>query len=562
MNTIKVNGELYKQIVTNGAINLHNNYKEIDSLNVFPVPDGDTGTNMSMTIQAGVQTIKDSKETSIYEMAKELSHGMLMGARGNSGVILSQFFRGLYKGLAGYTEVGVKELGLAFNQGVTQAYHAVQKPVEGTILTVCKDATNFAVGKITKKTTFDEFFDNFLEEAYRSLERTPDLLPVLKDAGVVDSGAAGFIKVIEGMSLALKGEMLVEINTTSSPKVKVLNRGNFNASTELTFGYCTEFILQLQHSKVDVATFDEKIIIDYLVTIGNSIVCFKDEDIVKAHVHTKTPGEVFNFAQQFGEFITIKVENMQISHTESQDIIDATQQQCNCPECVQMRASQEKKKFAIVAVANGAGLTQTFKSMGVDYIVSGGQTMNPSSEDFVKGFDSLNAENIFVFPNNSNIIMAAEQAAKYYDKANVIVIKSKSLAQGYSALTMFDVSSGEIDEIVEEVNEVIKNVTTCLVTYSIRDASIDGVEIKKDDYIGIVDGKMVTSTSTKVETVKDMLSKIDLSLKEIATIITGAGTTTEELNEIIEFINKNYPDIEVDTINGGQDVYSFILSIE
>ncbi len=557
MNTLKMNGELFKTIVTNGATNLHNHYAEIDALNVFPVPDGDTGTNMSMTMQAGIVAIKDCNDSSIYEMAKILSHGMLMGARGNSGVILSQFFRGLYKGLAGYNEVSSKELKLAFHQGVEQAYKAVVKPVEGTILTVCKDAT-LAASKAPKKATIEDFFDLFLEEANLSLERTPDLLPVLKEANVVDSGAAGFIKIIEGMKLGLAGEILEEMASTDAPRANVVNRGSFNASSELTYGYCTEFILQLQHSKVDIARFDEKIIIDRLSELGNSIVCFKDEDIVKVHVHTKTPGIVFNFAQQFGEFITIKVENMQIQHNESPEV----QEQCNCEQCVEMRQKAERKKFAIIAVATGAGLTQMFKSMGVDYVVSGGQTMNPSSADFVTAFDSLNAENIFVFPNNGNIIMAAEQAAKYYDKANIIVIKTKSLAQGYSALTMFDISSGDIDQIKDDVLGVIENVTTGLVTYSIRDAEIEGVTIHKDDYIGIVDGKMVASTNNKIETVKELLSKTDLSLKEIITIISGYDATAADTEAIQEYIEENYPDIEVNVVEGNQDVYSYILSIE
>ena len=558
MNTLKVNGELFKAMATNGSVNLHNHFDEIDALNVFPVPDGDTGTNMSMTIQAGIQAIKDSTDQSIYEMSKQLSHGMLMGARGNSGVILSQFFRGLYKGLAGYDEVSVKELKLAFTKGVEQAYKAVVKPVEGTILTVCKDATNVANKVAGKKATIEDYFDIFLNEAIESLKRTPDLLPVLKEANVVDSGAAGFIKIIEGMKLALDGEILEERANSDAPKANVVNRGAFNANSELTYGYCTEFILQLQHSKVNINTFDEKVIIDRLSELGNSIVCFKDEDIVKVHVHTKTPGVVFNFAQQFGEFITIKVENMQIQHNESPEV----QEQCNCEQCVEMRQRAERKQFAIVAVATGAGLISMFKSMGVDYVVSGGQTMNPSSADFVTAFDSLNAENIFVFPNNGNIIMAAEQAAKYYDKANIVVIKTKSLAQGYSALTMFDVSSGDIDQITEEIQEVVDNVTTGLVTFSIRDASIEGVEIKKGDYIGIVDGKMVASTSSKVETVKALLSKVDLSMKEIMTIITGYDAIKEEIDVIKDYIEENYPDIEVNIVEGNQDVYSYILSIE
>ena len=558
MNTLKVNGELFKLMATNGSVNLHNHFDEIDALNVFPVPDGDTGTNMSMTIQAGIQAIKDSTNQSIYEMSKQLSHGMLMGARGNSGVILSQFFRGLYKGLAGYDEVSVKELKLAFTKGVEQAYKAVVKPVEGTILTVCKDATNVANKTAGKKATIEDYFAIFLNEALESLKRTPDLLPVLKEANVVDSGAAGFIKIIEGMKLALDGEMLEERKANDAPKATVVNRGSFNANSELTYGYCTEFILQLQHSKVDINTFDEKIIIDRLSELGNSIVCFKDEDIVKVHVHTKTPGVVFNFAQQFGEFITIKVENMQIQHNESPEV----QEQCNCEQCVEMRQKAERKQFAIVAVATGAGLTSMFKSMGVDYVVSGGQTMNPSSADFVQAFDSINAENIFVFPNNGNIIMAAEQAAKYYDKANIVVIKTKSLAQGYSALTMFDVSSGDIEQIKEEIEEVVDNVTTGLITFSIRDASIEGIEIKKGDYIGIVDGKMVASTPSKIDTVKELLEKTDLSMKEIMTIITGFDAINAEVEAIKQHIEENYPDIEVNIVEGNQDVYSYILSIE
>lgn len=481
MSTIKVNGELYKIIVKNGAVSLRNDYKRIDALNVFPVPDGDTGTNMSMTIEAGVSALENENETSIYLMSKKFSRGMLMGARGNSGVILSQFFRGIYKGLEGFDEVGAKEFAKAFKRGVEQAYKAVMKPVEGTILTVCREASEYAFKNVSKKSSIEDFFELFLKEAYASLERTPDLLPALKDACVVDSGAAGFIQIIEGMYKAVKGEILEHIDA-SSVSTNSVNRGSFNAHSELTYGYCTEFILQLQHSKVDVANFDEKVITDELQVLGDSIVCFKDEDIIKVHVHTKTPGIVLGIGQKYGEFITLKIENMSIQHNESEEV----QEQCNCEQCVEMRSKQERKKYAVVAVASGTGLVNMFKSMGVDYVVSGGQTMNPSSEDFVTAFDSINAENIIVFPNNSNIVMAAQQAGKYYDKANVVVIKTKSLAQGYSALTVLDLSSDNLEEIQESIQEVITNVTTGLVTYSIRDASIDGIEIKKDDYIGLL----------------------------------------------------------------------------
>ena len=557
MSTIKVNGELYKIIVKNGAVSLRNNYKLIDQLNVFPVPDGDTGTNMSMTIEAGVAALENEVETSIYAMAKKFSRGMLMGARGNSGVILSQFFRGIYKGLDGFEEVGAKEFAKAFKRGVEQAYKAVMKPVEGTILTVCREASEYALKKVSKKSTIDEFFELFLTEAYASLERTPDLLPQLKDAGVVDSGAAGFIKIIEGMQKAINGEILEHTEAESVVKSTV-SRGSFNAHSELTYGYCTEFILQLQHSKVDIASFDESTITSQLEQLGDSIVCFKDEDIVKVHVHTKTPGVVLNIGQKYGEFITMKIENMSIQHNESLEI----QEQCDCEQCVEMRAKQERKKYAVVAVASGAGLVSIFKSMGVDYVVSGGQTMNPSAEDFVTAFDSINAENIIVFPNNSNIVMAAEQAGKYYDKANIVVIKTKSIAQGYSALTILDFSSDDLEQIKESIQEVITNVTTGLVTYSIRDASIDGIEIKKDDYIGIINGRMVASTNNKVETVKKMLTGTDLSEKYIITVITGVDALPNETEEILAFISENYPDIETDVVDGQQEVYSYILSLE
>ena len=557
MNTMKVNGELYKLIVKNGAVSLRNNYKKIDALNVFPVPDGDTGTNMAMTIEAGVAAIENVNESSVYLMAKALSRGMLMGARGNSGVILSQLFRGIYKGLAEYEEVGAKELAKAFKSGVDQAYKAVMKPVEGTILTVVKDATNAVCKKINKKHSIEEFFEIFMAEGNASLERTPDLLPVLKDAGVVDSGAAGFMCIAEGMQKAVLGEILEPVDA-DKVVTSTVSRNSFNAHSELTYGYCTEFILQLQHKKVDIAKFKEKVIIEKLETLGDSIVCIKDEDIIKVHVHTKTPGEVFNFAQQFGEFITIKVENMSVQHTES----NVVEEPCDCEQCVEMRANLARKKFAVVAVASGDGLVNLFKSMGVDYVVHGGQTMNPSAEDFVKAFDSINAENIIVFPNNGNIVMAAKQAGKYYEKANVVVVNSKSLAQGYSALTMLDVSSEDLDQIVEEIEGVIKNVTTGLITYSIRDAQIDGVDIHKDDYIGIVNGKMVASNKDKVESVVKLLNSANICDKEIITIIKGMDATEEETNRIVEYIEENYPDIETDVVDGNQEVYSFILSIE
>ena len=388
MQTIKMNGELYKLLVTNGAANLRAHYKEVDALNVFPVPDGDTGTNMKMTIEAGAHEISEFEEKSVYEMAKKVSRGMLMGARGNSGVILSQLFRGIYKGLTGYEEVNAVELAEAFISGVQQAYRAVLKPVEGTILTVAREASEFAKDKVTTETTIEEYFDIHIKEAKASLERTPDLLPQLKEAGVIDSGGAGYLYVIEGMAMALRGEIV----TSEEEISKTVVHKNFNAHSELTYGYCTEFILQLLHSKVEISKFDVSQITEYLVTKGDSIVAIKDEDIVKVHVHTRTPGEVLNFCQQFGEFVTLKIENMSVQHSDG----PAIQEQCDCEECVEMRKNLTPKKFAVVAVATGEGLINVFKEMGVDYVVEGGQSMNPAAEDFTVGFDSLNAQNIMI----------------------------------------------------------------------------------------------------------------------------------------------------------------------
>jgi DAK2 domain fusion protein YloV len=483
-----------------------------------------------------------------------------MGARGNSGVILSQFFRGVYKGLKDIKEASIKEFAKAFQSGVNQAYHAVLKPVEGTILTVAREASEKAFKTVKKNDTLERFFEIYLKEANESLQRTPELLQQLKDAGVVDSGGAGFICVIEGMQKYLLGEEIQEAEVVTEQAT--VDRGSFNAHSKLEFGYCTEFILQLQHAKVNIPKFDIKVISDYLETIGNSIVAIQDEDIVKVHVHTMTPGKVFEYCQQFGEFITLKIENMQVQHNEGAVLEAAEPIQCDCPECVEMRRSEERKKFAVVAVASGDGLVNCFKEMGVDYVVSGGQSMNPSAEDFVKGFDLLNAENIIVFPNNSNIVLTAQQAGKYYEQANIIVVPSKTLAQGYSALTMLDLSSGDADQIVEEIKEVIANVTTGLITYSIRDTEFEDVSIKKGDYIGICNGKIVTANVSRLESVKKLLEFSDIAEKEIVTIITGKDATAEEIADIKAFINETYSHVEIDEITGEQDIYSYIFSIE
>ena len=570
MSTYKINGELYKNLVTNGAAWLFANYKYVDSLNVFPVPDGDTGTNMRMTIEAGVNTVRNETDTNIGEMSKKFSKGMLMGARGNSGVILSQIFRGIAKGFTDIQEASVKDFAKAFQSGVVQAYHSVLKPVEGTILTVVREASEKAVKSIKAKDSLENFFDIFLAEGKASLDRTPNLLPVLKEAGVVDSGGAGLIFVIEGMQKYLNGEEIKPAEGQVIQPQQVINTASFNAHSTLEYGYCTEFILQLQYSKVDIVNFDVKTISDWLETIGNSIVALKDEDIVKVHVHTMDPGLVLSHCRQYGEYLTLKIENMQVSHTEA-GIVDPNSENgkqadpalCNCPQCVEMRKNAERKEYAVVAVASGDGLCKCFRDLGADYIVSGGQSMNPSAEDFTKGFDQLNAANILVFPNNSNIVLTAQQAAKYYKgDANIIVVPCKTLAQGYSALAMLDTTKGSTEAILDDLKDIISNVTTGLITYSIRDTEFEGIKMHKNDFIGICNGQIIVSNAERIQAVKGLISKSDINEKEMLTIIYGEGVTKEEVASIEEYVQTNYSHVEIEIINGGQQVYSYIFSIE
>ena len=550
MSTTYLDGSLFKTLVANGCQNLINDIDRINDLNVFPVPDGDTGTNMKMTIEGGVKAIINDNESSISEISKKLARAMTMSARGNSGVILSQFFKGLSNGLDGKAKVDAKELTNAFNEGVKQSYKVVQKPTEGTMLTVMRESTEVALKDGNKFTSIEDFFKCFIKEAHASLNRTPELLPVLKEAGVIDSGGAGYNRIIEGMIKALDGDIL-KAQEAYEKENKTINTNGFNADSVLEFGYCTEFILQLQNSKVNVKNFDLKIITDFLETLGNSIVAFKDEDIVKVHVHTFTPGKVIEFCQQFGEYITFKMENMSVQHSSLEDHNQT------------IKEEKVHQKYAVVAVSNGKGIDSIFKEIGCDIIVSGGQTMNPSSNDFIEAFKKLDAEYIIVFPNNSNIIMAARQAAENYSDAKVIVLPTKSIATCYSALTMLDYSSDDINEIISSLQQTIDNVTAGAVTYSIRDSKIDDVVITKGDYMALIDGKIVSSCNDKINIVKKLFENVsNINDKEVATIIYGNDVSDYERDTIISYLKETYPFIEFGAIEGNQDIYSFILAIE
>ena len=553
----KLNGEQFKELVINGAKNLRANIEEVDSLNVFPVPDGDTGTNMTRTIEGGVNAVINNNEKNLGILGKDLSKGMLLGARGNSGVILSQIFRGICRGFDGKSEINALELAEAYKVGIKQAYGAVVTPVEGTILTVFREATEYATKKINENSTINEFYEAHLKQAAISLKKTVDLLPVLKEAGVIDSGGAGYVYIVKGMIKFLDGEKIEqELSTVEdeSSQAAPIDFSAFSADDVLQFGYCTEFILRLQNSKVNVEEFDVQTIIDVLNgedIAGDSIVALKDGDVIKVHVHTKEPGIVLHKMRKYGEFLTTKIENMALQHNESMSEEEHAQKK------------MEHKKYAIVAVAQGEGIKKQFEAFGVDVVVSGNQTMNPSTEDFIRAFKQIDADNIIVFPNNKNIVMAAKQAAQLYKGSNVKIAPSNSIPQCYSALTMLDFSSDDLTLIMGNFNEAIRNVDTIEITTAIRSTKVHGVIIRKNDHMGILNGKIVFSGRMKNRIVYDTIRKIkDLKDKQVVTIIYGKDTTEDEKVKNMELLKNRFPYLEFGAIDGGQDVYKYLIAVE
>jgi len=556
MSTAKMDGKLFRDLIVNGSVKLKNNMNRINDLNVFPVPDGDTGSNMSATMSAGANAIKQSEETSIGKVAKALSRGMLMGARGNSGVILSQLFSGIAKSLVDKDEIGVEEFSYALRSGVEQAYSAVIHPVEGTMLTVSREGADEAISVYEDVEDFEQLFDLYIQELYRSLERTPDLLPILKEVGVVDSGGAGFIEIVEGMRAALLGNFY-EDKQEQSNDYKV-DLTNYKHAEGEDFGYCTEFIMQIEK----MSEFSQKDFIDMISPLGNSLVVVQDENILKVHIHTQTPGDALNLAQHFGFFVNLKIENMNLQHTEVLIHQEAeSQDECECGhDHTHSVAPKIKKKYALVAVVNGKGLKETFIEMGCDYIIDGGQTMNPSVEDFVKAVDSINADHIIIIPNNKNVLLSAETARDMIEDKDVHVLKAKTVAQGYSALTMFDATQ-EVEANIDEMTDYLEKVKTGEVTFAIRDSKNNGLDITKDDFVGIFNGQIVTTDKVRSEVVKDLVAKMVDESSEIITIMYGKDVDKTEVDELLSFVNESFG-LEVDVINGGQDIYSYIISLE
>lgn len=545
MSINTIDGKRYSEMLLGGASVLSAHIGELNSLNVFPVADGDTGTNMYSTIEGGIVAL--NRETdSIGQVSREFARAVLLSARGNSGVILSQIFAGINEHLKDREQVCVTELAEAYKNGIKTSYASVQNPTEGTILTVFRESTEYAVANINENSTVEDFFRLHFEEARRSLARTPELLPALAEAEVVDSGGAGYLFIAEGMYGALVGEVETSNAVRLEKKGNAIDIDRFTRDSILEFGYCTEFLLRLTTAKVDPDGFDINIVISDLKELsGDSIVAYKQDDIIKVHVHSFTPGLILDRMQRYGEFLTLKIENMSLGHSEGVK-----------------EKKKPKKKIATVAVATGEGLSALFGDMGADYIINGGQTANPSIEEFIKAFDLCEAENIIVLPNNKNILLAAEQAATVYEGAKIHVVPTKNLMQGYSALSVINPGMTDIDAILSDAKAAADSVIDGEITRAVRDVKIEGREIHEGDFMAISGGKIVATADNAESAVMNMLSEIDTDLSELVTVFVGKGVDAERRVNLTDRIREEHPDLEITVYEGGQDVYDYLIAIE
>ena len=547
----KINGLVLAKMIDLGARNLAKNAEKINSLNVFPVPDGDTGTNMNLSMSSGAKETAANTVENIGELGKSFSKGLLMGARGNSGVILSQLFRGMSQYIVDKKEIDSKEFAAAIQNGVSIAYKAIIKPVEGTILTVAREAAEAGVKKAESTTSVIEVMEAIYAEAQESLKRTPDLLPILKEVGVVDSGGQGLVCVYQGFVAALKGEEIDGLDAVETNIVDMQFEDDhdmdFMSPEDIVYGFCTEFTVRLDKDKKE---FDEDQFRKDMSEFGDSLLVISDSEYVKIHVHTETPGNVFNYGQQYGELIKIKSDNMREQHREV----------LRKQESKQASSPKEVKEQAMISISMGSGLSKVLTSMGVDYVVEGGQTMNPSTEDIMKAIKEVNAKNIYIFPNNKNIQLAAKQAAELAEE-NVYVVESKTAPQGLAAVMVFNPNASP-EENFANMQEVLGTVSTLEVTHAVRDTHIEGVEIKKDEFMGIRDGKIVVSNLSLNTVLEELLEKSIDEDKEIVTIYLGEESTDEYTDFLEKLIEDKYPDVEVELVETGQPVYPYIIGLE
>ena len=559
MELEKLTASDFQAMVIAGAERLSENVDLINSLNVFPVPDGDTGTNMNMSFQSGLENLRQSKSEHVGELAQSLAKGLLMGARGNSGDILSQIFRGFSQAIKDKETLSSEDFVAAFVGGVESAYKAVMKPVEGTILTVARESAIRGEKKAAKTEDIIEVMKSIVKGASLSLDKTPDLLPVLKQVGVVDSGGKGLLCIYEGFLAALTGEVIIDhaVEAAKSEHSHAMFEGDNEtplSMEDITYGYCTEIMVRIGQGPTVTKEFDYDEFRNLLNTKGDSLLVVNDDEIVKVHVHTENPGEIMQLGQEFGELIKIKVDDMR----EQVRGLEAEDQALQADKTVATRV--EKKPFAIIAVAAGEGMMELFKSIGVHEVLSGGQTMNPSTEDFIKLIDQVAAENIIILPNNKNIIMAAEQAAQVTDVPTV-VIPTTTIPQGISSRLAYNPSQS-LAANEEAMTESSQTVISGQVTYSIRDTEIDGVSIKKDDYMGLVNGKIILSEANIESSLSNTLEYIINEDMELITIIVGEDGDTELAEKVAEEIEAKYPDVEIEFVQGDQPVYHYILSAE
>lgn len=552
----KINGHDFYNMVVNASNRLLEESEYVNALNVFPVPDGDTGTNMSATFKAAVKEIEGLNSESIAETSKKLAKGALMGARGNSGVILSQILRGISKGLEGKTEVDTVELAIAFKEGSNAAYKAVMRPTEGTILSVIRAAAEAAIDTDVKDVV--DLMEVIVTEAKIMLDKTPDLLPALKKAKVVDSGGMGLYIILKGMYDALKDDIKAEIKDIKPASAK-MQGAQGTEDIDIKFGYCTEFIILADASKADKFR-------DEIIPMGDSQVVVGYEDVIKVHIHTNDPGAVLAKAVKLGELSKIKIDNMREEHREvllsKEEYKEANVDDSNHfeGEAAIEEVEQEKKKYAFVAVAMGEGITNIFKDLGVDYVIEGGQTMNPSTQDIMECISKLNADHIFVLPNNKNIIMSANQAAEISDK-DVKVIPTTTIPQGITCITMFN-PEVEVEENIESLKEAMRMVKTGSVTYAVRDTEMDGIEIKEGNMLGLIEGKIKKVGSSYCDVAEEVLSEMIDEESELITILYGADVTEAEAEKFAEKIEEKYEDLDVQCYRGAQPLYYFLMSVE
>ncbi|ABG83389.1 DAK2 domain-containing protein [Clostridium perfringens] len=544
----KVNGEHLYYMMSNAANKLELQSEYVNSLNVFPVPDGDTGTNMSMTFRAAVKEIEGMDNKNIGEVSKKLAKGALMGARGNSGVILSQILRGISKGLEGKEEADASEFANALLEGSKSAYKAVMRPTEGTILTIVRTAGEVAVA--LKEDNITELMREVCRESKIMLDKTPEMLPALKKAKVVDSGGMGLLIILQGMQEALENGLKVTTGTPQAVKSSVAKaqRSETMSEEDIKFGYCTEFIILGDSNHAE--EFKSKVI-----NKGDSLVVVGYEDVIKVHIHTNNPGKVLEEAVKFGELSKIKIDNMREEHRE---MLEGMYEEA--AETEESVAAGEFKKYAFISVAMGEGMKNIFKDLGVDYVIEGGQTMNPSTQDMLEAIEKLNAEHIFILPNNKNIIMAANQAAEISDK-DIRVIPTKTIPQGITCITMFN-PEADVEENTEELKEAMEMVKTTSVTYAVRDTEVDGKEIKEGNILGLVEGKIKEVGEDPYKVAEDLIDSLVDEDSELITIFYGKDCEEEKVDALIEKLEGKYEDLDVQCYKGEQPLYYFIMSVE